>query len=669
MATPRQPDPPKRMGNQVSEGAACVGRTGALGAMPMMALTLCAWLTGLILIPAAFGEDSDRMLLAPDGAARYVDFENPSNTPARGWVALYDVRYGKKLPPRVPGTQVAFISGGSVKSRGEAPPKQLAPNDYWVVARLDDWLDQHAAPGQSLNVTPATPFRPNVYQHPIDLIDEPIRVMNQLAVYTPKLGRVSPATIFRRELVVSKGRVIQVGGGNCPIPKDGFVISGVGSAALWISHRGMIGAQAAFDDERITLTIDAEAWLRHAQHHLDRVRQRLGATSADVPAAAEARARLDALQGTLAQARAQLDTDRSGSWQSVQKVLADAKQLLFTTVQSPPGEVRGVWMPGVLTGPPLEAFVRRMQMAGIDTAVVLCSEAARRSGDANAMFRRLKAHGIRPMLWSWLPCSPVEPFTEALEAHPDWADHSATGPLKAPDPACPEAMAWHCEAVGRACRELDIDGIAFDYEGYDGGYSERSRQAFIAREKLSASFDPTNLDRSSEDDPLARKWRDWRRALIIRAGHELAQAARKGRPGISVIGCVTAHGYRSSFERMFMIWPDWIELGTYDAITTMAYAQDARWVTASCHKTAELIAGRVPFWPTLILYPETGGSVPIEPELLIDQVQGARRVGAKGILLFMGHQLGSYQGPRGDDLYHCLRHGLFRSSVRNTTRE
>ena len=310
-----------------------------------------------------------------------------------------------------------------------------------------------------------------------------------------------------------------------------------------------------------------------------------------------------------------------------------------------------------------------METAGIDTALVLCGEAGRSSGDANTMFRQLRAHGIRPILWSFLPCSPVEPFGKALEAHPDWTDESATGPLDAPDPACPEAMSWHCDAVERACRELDIDGIAFDYEGYSGGYSERSRQAFIAQEELSSSFDPGKLDVSSDDDPVARKWRDWRRALIVGAGHQLAQAARRGRPGISVIGCVTAPGYRSSVESMFMIWPDWLELETFDAITTMAYAQDARWVTSSCREAVEIIAGRVPFWPSLILYPETGGSMPIEPELLIDQVEGARRVGAQGVLLFMAEQFRTHQGPRGDDLYNCLRHGLFRSSTRAVAQE
>ncbi|HJN18805.1 MAG TPA: family 10 glycosylhydrolase [Armatimonadota bacterium] len=627
-------------------------------------LAISAWLMGVALIPPALGENSDRMLLAQDGAACYVDFENPSNRPARGWVALYDMRCGGELPPRAPATQVVLISDGAVKSRGGVPPERLGPNEYWVMARFDDWLDLHATPGQRLDVTPATPFRPNVYSHPIDLIDKPILTNNQLAIYTPRLGRTTPSSIFRRELVVSGGRVIQWGGGNCEIPQDGFVISSHGSTALWISHRGMIGAKAAFDDEDATITIDEGAWLRNAQHQLNNVRQRLAARAVDSPPPARGRRRLRALRKTLAEARARTDSDPQSSWQSVRKVIADAKQLLYTTVDSPDDEVRGVWMPGVLTGPPLDTFIRRMETAGINTALAIRGQAARSSGDANTMFRRLRARGIRPILWSFLPCSPVESFDEALEAHPDWTDHSKTGALNLPDPACPEAMAWHCDAVERACRELDIDGIAFDYEGYDGGYSERSRQAFIAQEKLDLSCDPGELDQSADDDPVARKWRDWRRALIVRATHQLAEAARKGKPNIQVIGCVTAPSYRSSAERMYMIWPDWLELGTFDAITTMVYAQDARWVTDSCREATEIIAGRVPFWPSLILYPETSGSVPIEPELLIDQVEGARRVGAEGILLFMGVQFASYQGPRGDDVYNCLRHGLFRSSTR-----
>jgi hypothetical protein len=113
-----------------------------------------------------------------------------------------------------------------------------------------------------------------------------------------------------------------------------------------------------------------------------------------------------------------------------------------------------------------------------------------------------------------------------------------------------------------------------------------------------------------------------------------------------------------------MVWPQWLERHTFDTLTTMVYAQNPRWIAESCRKTLDLVAGRVPYVPTLSLYPEVGAAgVPKDPEQVIEEVEAVRSLGVTGLYLFMGGQLSPALGPAGQDNFRCLRQGLFRSSA------
>lgn len=611
-------------------------------------------------IPAR-AENSDRMLIVDDGTVRYVDFENSVDYPARDFITIFDRNYTGTLPQVIPGYPIVWISGGVVKTIDKTPEK-LGPDDFLIVEKFGTFKL-----GQAIRVVKARPFRPNTYTHRLDFVGTPITASDQMAVYTSKMGSKTPSFVFRRELVVSNGRIIQRGGGNCPIPEDGFVISGHGTSSLWLSQWGMIGARAEYQDSQVTITVDEEAWFRHVQYYLHLIRQRCDKTARN-----DWKEELHRLTEMLPGARPASASEQEPSWMKVQGILEKVKRLLYRTTESPAVEVRGVFLSDVPSEVELEKLVDRFKSAGINMVIPLSNSGAPSDiVKTNRVAVKFREQGIKTVLWTMLPMGSFVPFKEMLKAHPDWSDMDKKGTLnrtgtEVPDLANAEAMNWWCNALEAFCRQTECDGILFDYEGYQGGFSRRSMEGFIAQEKLNASFDPRDEKQMSEE--LSNKWTAWRRKLIVEGTHQLARAAKKGKPTIQVVGCFVAPSYHApgmtETDALHMLWPAWIERGTFDAITTMVYAQDARWVTERCREMAEIIKGRQPLWPTLILYPETGGSSPIEPELLIDQVEGVRQAGGKGVLLFMGAQFLPYQGPAGDDLYRCLRYGLFRSTSR-----
>ena len=606
-----------------------------------------------------------RMLVAADGAVCYVDFTNAARTPAAAWVAVYDADYAEVLPkPRSDSVQTALVSKDVVVARDHVPTT-IGQGEFYAVLRFDDWLSRHAPEGSVLKLVDAPPFRPGTKSHKIDLVDKPLAASNQMVVYTTAMGATTPDTIFRRELLVAEGRIVGRGGGSCAIPAGGFVVSGHLMSALWLSRWGMIGARVTRLPGTVTVETDAETWFRHARYYLDLVARRPIGTA--VHARDTRRRQWARLGADLAQARQDAAGRPEESWTTVCNVIRDSKNMLYASVESPASELRGVWMPGLLDGPYLERFVRRMREAGVNAVgpqVLDWSDDG--IGRLNAMARRLRADGIKTFAWTWLPAQTLVPVEAVLAEHPDWEDHSRSKALARLDLANAEALAWACRSVTRACRKAEIDGILFDYEGYHGGYSQASRAAFIAREELPDSFDPAAL--GGDDRESAAKWRQWRRDLLAEATTRLAAAARDGRPGITVVASCNAPDYSPGFygdEALHMVWPDFLKDGAFDAVSPMAYAQDARWVARSCAKAAGIVGDRAALTPSLILYPETGGSAPIEPELLIDQVEGVRAAGASGVWLFMGVQLMPHQGAAGDDLYDCLRQGLFRSTARN----
>lgn len=74
-----------------------------------------------------------------------------------------------------------------------------------------------------------------------------LRGPNQLIVYTPNYGPRTGTNEFGTEAIIRNNMVVELNGADSIIPKDGFVISGHGSAKTWITNAIQVGSKVYLD--------------------------------------------------------------------------------------------------------------------------------------------------------------------------------------------------------------------------------------------------------------------------------------------------------------------------------------------------------------------------------------------------------------------------------------
>ncbi len=125
---------------------------------------------------------------------------------------------------------------------------------------------------------------------------------------------------------------------------------------------------------------------------------------------------------------------------------------------------------------------------------------------------------------------------------------------------------------------LDFIRIPFDvpYAGsqWDGGkgfgYGKKSVERFRAK----TGIDPIKMERTRAN---AQKWDDWRREQISDVVRTVAKRVKRVDPKMQVTAaamCWPDRAYLSSFQD----WGQWLEEGSVDAVVTMNYSIDSRFV-------------------------------------------------------------------------------------------
>jgi len=115
----------------------------------------------------------------------------------------------------------------------------------------------------SINPTPET--------NPLGAYYPGFRGNNQLVIYTPSFGEYTNTNEFGKEAIVLEDKVFGFCGSNCYIPKNGFIVSGHGSAKKWINERLMEGAIVKINQNTMMLesTITPESYLYKAGQRIN----------------------------------------------------------------------------------------------------------------------------------------------------------------------------------------------------------------------------------------------------------------------------------------------------------------------------------------------------------------------------------------------------------------
>ncbi|HEY5883294.1 MAG TPA: family 10 glycosylhydrolase [Pyrinomonadaceae bacterium] len=186
-------------------------------------------------------------------------------------------------------------------------------------------------------------------------------------------------------------------------------------------------------------------------------------------------------------------------------------------------------------------------------------------------------------------------------------------------------------------KRYPVDGLHFDYvrlASPDFDYSRTSLNQFQKwlQPKLSSS-ERQNLKESLKTNPLAAAekhpahFADFQRDVITMLVKRIYAGVKKRKPEVMVSAAVFAN-HENAFTRRFQDWRRWLAMGILDVVCPMAYSTD----TAVFQKQIEVAttsahASNRRAWAGI-------GAYRITAESTIEKIEGARRLGADGIILF-----------------------------------
>lgn len=193
-----------------------------------------------------------------------------------------------------------------------------------------------------------------------------------------------------------------------------------------------------------------------------------------------------------------------------------------------------------------------------------------------------------------------------------------------------------------------VDGLHLDYIRYPGPDFDYSRYALREfHEEIAPSLsaaerariDPRSVgDLAALADRHADQWASFRRsrlnALVIR----LRSAVKARRPE-AVLSAAVFPDSVEAFARKYQDWAVWLENGLIDVVCPMAYTPHASTFDAQI-SSARQLAGTQPVWAGI-------GAYRLSTAQTVRNIQSARRLGARGVVLFSYDSL--VQPPRGTE--------------------
>ena len=203
-------------------------------------------------------------------------------------------------------------------------------------------------------------------------------------------------------------------------------------------------------------------------------------------------------------------------------------------------------------------------------------------------------------------------------------------------PVQPSSAAYTTSIVRDIVERYDLDGIHLDYIRYpreDFDYSTETLKAFRASlvDELNATDRQRYDTRAVGGEPLIytqafpQRWRAFRIERLTALLTAIRQAVKLVRPSALVSVAVVPDAHEAA-ERRLQDWRGWADSGLVDVVCPMAYTTDPA-VFAAQIASAREIAGTRPLWAGI-------GAYRLSPPQIAENVQSARRLGVRGIILF-----------------------------------
>jgi uncharacterized lipoprotein YddW (UPF0748 family) len=223
-----------------------------------------------------------------------------------------------------------------------------------------------------------------------------------------------------------------------------------------------------------------------------------------------------------------------------------------------------------------------------------------------------------------------------------------------------DAARYTIDVIADVAARYPVDGVHLDYIRYPSADFDYSRaaltefRAHLAEGRTAA--ERRDQERRTAGDLLSyteahpAEWRDFRRARLTALVAGLRAEIGRRRPEALVTAAVLPDAAAAASQRL-QDWAAWLEQGLLDAACPMAYADDPSVFTAQITAARRGAAGR-PLWAGI-------GAYRLSSSQAIENIQIARRLGVRGIVLFSYDSLAS-PPQRAEDYLTLLGRAVFQ---------
>ena len=496
---------------------------------------------------------------------------------------------------------------------------------------------------------------------------------NQLVIYKREYGRRTLTNEFGKEAVVQGDTVVRLTGADSIIPHDGFVISGHGSAAKWISANLKVGTKVRIDAKNNILhaftTIGSYRYC--AKVKVEEVEQILDKTRKQYKNRDEKKVK-EYLKKAKKELKRSCSSNSNSALQSAKDSIVSSQIALSYTLPYLENELKGVWVrPVQKSEAEVEKALDEMQQLGVNTIfletffhgkTIFPSEIMKSYGfeSQNRIFRGYDplscwvkgAHKRNMKLHIWFQSFyignklPQEDAYNILAVRPMWGNRTkAKSEQKEPvahisehrgyfiDPANPEVIDFLTKLILEICAKYDIDGVNLDYVRYplsakasssnyeasNWGYTPYAREEF----KKIYGVDPVDIRANTS---MWNKWDNYRQERITKYVANVKDALKDR--GI-VLSAVAFPDYKSSLETKQQNWQRWSAYNYVDALTPLILTADYNLADSMLNEFKRKTSSKTKIYPGLFVSFMEG-----ESEDLLKQIHIIRNQNLEGIVLF-----------------------------------
>lgn len=490
---------------------------------------------------------------------------------------------------------------------------------------------------------------------------------NQLVIYTRDFARTTGTNEFGKEAIVEDGVVVALTGANSNIPREGFVISGHGSAKKWISDNLKIGTKVEILDRTIRAYTTIESYRYFAKTKIKAVEDILISTKSDYSNRDDKfiyyylkkakqtykKSRKDSSDASLNYAKESInfaslafrytlpyiEKELKGTWirpnskniQDIQKTLDKIKDTGINNV------FLETYYHGrtIFPSETMEEYGFEKQnpdFEGADILAIWVKEAHKRGIKVHTWFESFYVGNKNPQNYpnsilalkpQWMNRTKQKANFEGYVSHPQ--EHNGYFL----DPANPEVIEFLLKLITEITTRYNVDGVNIDYVRYPNiskenlnnqwGYTKYAREEFF----LIYAQDPIEIQ------PKSALWNDWceyRRNKITKYINEVHNLLKHRN---ILLSAVIFPDYKVSMQTKFQDWANWTGNCFLDAITPLILTGDDDLAKTMLEEIKRKTSDNAKIYPGLF-----AGFIESDPEDLLRQIHIVRKLNLDGVILF-----------------------------------